>query len=238
MSITSIGVPYSDVGLADFEQLDIWLQTWLLGGNLPRLISYPFTIEENQTLVLGQVVGLNARDRIVPATVTSETTTSFVSDAGVVAGGTGGTNGAQVVTGTTGAGMKFQANVTIAGGVITAVNSMAVEGAYSAPPANAAVEPVTGAGLTGATLSLTVESVTTTVEGVQATGVMTQNLTTAVGQDDVTAPVWYSGNFSLRGLTWDASFGAAGTTDNLKLSAFQGAPTPTQITVTQRQSDL
>lgn len=72
----------------------------------------------------------------------------------ITAGGTGGTTGAQTVTGTTGTGTKFTASVTIAGGAITAVNSVSSAGAYTAMPANLAAEPVTGASLSGATLNL------------------------------------------------------------------------------------
>ena len=85
--------------------------------------------------------------------VVTVATTQVVS-ATVAAGGTGGTNGAAVVTGTTGTGTMFQANVTIAGNAITAVNSIVVAGSYTVNPTTIANEPVTGAGLTGAALSV------------------------------------------------------------------------------------
>lgn len=78
----------------------------------------------------------------------------YVASATIVNGGTGGTNGAQTVTGTTGAGTKFQASVTVTGGVITAINSITVQGSYTALPTNPTAEPVTGAALAGATVSL------------------------------------------------------------------------------------
>jgi hypothetical protein len=81
-------------------------------------------------------------------------TNTMVQSATVVNGGGGGTNGTQTVTGTTGTGTKFQASVTITGGSITAVNSISVNGNYTANPTSIVLEPVTGAGLTGATLSL------------------------------------------------------------------------------------
>lgn len=81
-------------------------------------------------------------------------TTTQLESAAVVAGGTGGANGTATVTGTTGTGIKFQASVTIAGGTITAVLSITVPGAYTVNPTGLAAEPVTGAGLTGATLGL------------------------------------------------------------------------------------
>lgn len=87
--------------------------------------------------------------------------TYFVQNAAVAAGGSGGTNGTQTVTGTTGTGTKFQASVTVSGNAITAVNSITTIGAYSALPSNLSAEPVTGASLTGATLSLAMSSVIT-----------------------------------------------------------------------------
>lgn len=73
----------------------------------------------------------------------------------IVNAGSGGTPGAAVITGTTGTGTKFQANVTIGGGgSITSINSIAVAGSYTGNPTNLAAEPVTGGGLTGATVSL------------------------------------------------------------------------------------
>jgi hypothetical protein len=80
--------------------------------------------------------------------------TTQVVSATIAAGGTGGTNGTQTVTGTTGSGTKFQASVTVSGGAITAVGSISVAGAYTVNPTTLTDEPVTGAGLTGAALSL------------------------------------------------------------------------------------
>lgn len=81
----------------------------------------------------------------------------------VNSGGSGGTNGAQVVTVVGGVGVTTAAqfNVTVSGGAITAVNSVATAGLYErgpnlAPPSlvSTAVQ-VTGAGLSGATLDVT-----------------------------------------------------------------------------------
>jgi hypothetical protein len=70
--------------------------------------------------------------------------------------GSGGTPGTATVTGTSGTGTKFTANVTIgAGGNMTAVNSF-TGGAYTANPSalygNRFIVPVTGGGLSGAYL--------------------------------------------------------------------------------------
>lgn len=99
-----------------------------------------------------------------PATGTVLVTLPLSSPAGIVTlavqsatvanGGTGGTDGNQMVAGTTGTGSKFQASVTITGGAISAVLGIVVAGAYSAAPTNIMAEPVTGAGLTGAALSV------------------------------------------------------------------------------------
>lgn len=81
-----------------------------------------------------------------------------VYSATVKSGGSGGSNGTQTVTGTTGTGTKFQASVTVSGGAITAVLGVTVGGLYTVRPTNLAAEPVTGASLTGATLSLTMDA--------------------------------------------------------------------------------
>lgn len=80
-----------------------------------------------------------------------------VVSATIHAAGTGGTDGTATVTGTTGtvaSGTRFQASVTIAGGIITAVNSITVAGIYNTNPTSIAAEPVTGGGLTGAELTV------------------------------------------------------------------------------------
>lgn len=98
-------------------------------------------------------------------------TATQVVSASVAAGGTGGTNGTATVTGTTGTGTKFQANVTISGNAITAVNSLTLPGAYTVSPTNLNAEPVTGGGLTGATLKIAM--------GVQAVSVFAGGVFTA-----------------------------------------------------------
>lgn len=100
------------------------------------------------------------------AGVFTVTHTKAVS-ATVNAGGSGGTPGTQTVTGTTGTGTKFQASVTVSGGgAITAVLSITVAGDYTVNPTDITQEPVTGASLTGAKLSVVM-------------GVLTKSVTTA-----------------------------------------------------------
>lgn len=78
----------------------------------------------------------------------------------ISAAGSGGTDGTQTVTGTTGTGTKFQASVTVTGGAITAVLSITVAGDYTVAPTSP--DPVTGASLVGAQLALTVGALTGT----------------------------------------------------------------------------
>lgn len=92
-----------------------------------------------------------------------------VVSATVFSSGSGGTNGTQTVTGTTGTGVPFQASVTVAGGTITAVLSITSGGSYSANPT--AHDPVVGASLTGAVLAVVV--------GVNAVSVTSPGIFTA-----------------------------------------------------------
>jgi hypothetical protein len=104
------------------------------------------------------------------ATTAGEVTVAStkVVSATVAAPGSGGTDGTQTVTGTTGTGTKFQASVTIASGSITAVSSIVLGGDYTVNPTSLTNEPVTGASLTGAQLNVVmgVNAVTLTNAGV------------------------------------------------------------------------
>ncbi len=113
--------------------------------------------------------------------VTLQVVTSKVNSAIVNIGGSGGTPGTATVTGTTGVGTKFQANVTIgAGGNITAVNSITSGGAYTTNPnwVNTGggyyyyIETVTGAGLVGAELLISMGVGTVSI---QNPGAFSQN---------------------------------------------------------------
>lgn len=77
-----------------------------------------------------------------------------VISAAVVSGGSGGSNGAVTITGTTGTGTKFQATGTIAAGALTGALTVTVVGDYTTNPTSLSAEPVTGGSLSGATVSL------------------------------------------------------------------------------------
>ena len=119
-------------------------------GSAAYILFYSGTLPQSpdNTVPGGNLLGANPMSNPIGTIVYS------VQNAAVVAGGSGGTNGTQTVTGTTGTGTKFQASVTVSGGAITAVLSITVPGQYTALPSNLNSEPVTGASLTGATLSL------------------------------------------------------------------------------------
>lgn len=65
--MSNITVPYSEVGKASFEKLDNYIQSFLLAGDEPELISYPFSVAKSQTIAKWQVVGLDASGNLVPA---------------------------------------------------------------------------------------------------------------------------------------------------------------------------
>jgi hypothetical protein len=66
---------------------------------------------------------------------------------------------------------------------------------------------------------------------IKAVGVLTQAVVGNAG-GTTTVPVFFSGCFNPAALVWDASF----DTDAKKLAAFNGSPSPTQITLRARQA--
>lgn len=88
--------------------------------------------------------------------VLTVSTTKVVGTPTVAAAGAGGTPGTATVTGTTGTGTKFQATVTIdGGGTLASVDALIVAGSYTVNPTSLTNEPVTGGGLVGAQLAIT-----------------------------------------------------------------------------------
>lgn len=90
----------------------------------------------------------------LPLSSTAGTASLTVQSLVITNAGSGGTTGAQLVTGTTGTGTRFQASVTIAGGAIVAILGIVIAGVYSMAPTLLSNEPVSGAGLVGASLGL------------------------------------------------------------------------------------
>jgi hypothetical protein len=127
--------------------------------------------------------------------------TTKVASATVAAAGSGGTDGTQTVTGTTGIGTKFQASVTVTGGEITAVLSITVGGSYATNPTSLTNEPVTGANLTGAQLSVKM--------GVYTIGATTAGSYSALPSDPVSQ---FSTSGSGTGATFNVLWGVLGGT--------------------------
>lgn len=121
-----------------------------------------------------------------------------VMTAVVNAGGTGGTNGAVTITGTTGTGTKFQATGTIAGNALTGPLVVTVAGDYTVAPTIAG-DAITGGSLTGATVTLVM-------------GVLTLALTTPGGYTVAppTANTPTNGTGTGTGVTVTAAFGLGG----------------------------
>lgn len=170
-------------------------QITLAGGTY----SVPATLQVTTSLLVallpnyGFGTGYAPADTVTLAGGTSTTKpivtigSTQVMDATIASPGSGGTAGSAVVSGTTGTGTRFQANVTIASGAITAVNSIALSGRYTVNPTTPAAEPVTGGGLSGATLNLAMgpAQISVTNAGVftanPAGGVLTQFATSGGG---------------------------------------------------------
>jgi hypothetical protein len=86
------------------------------------------------------VIALHPADSVLSATVNAV--------------GSGGTNGVAVITGTTGTGTKFQARGLIVSGALTSPLTIVTPGSYTTDPTSLVAEPVTGGGLTGATVGI------------------------------------------------------------------------------------
>lgn len=163
-----------------------YLTPAILNVTNTRLVSTIATQNTTSTnYVPADTVTLSGGTFSVAAVVTVNTTR--VSSATVAAGGAGGTDGTQTVTGTTGTGTLFTASVTVAGGTITAVLSITTGGSYTVNPTVLANEPVTGASLVGAQLALSmgVNTVTVLTAGVfsvnPTSGIFTQSATSGTG---------------------------------------------------------
>lgn len=168
----------------------------------------------------GEVITLAGGETDDPAALTVATTQ--VVAANVAVGGSGGTNGTQTVTGTTGTGTKFQASVTIAAGAITAVLSILVPGNYTVNPSALALEPVTGAGLTGAKLLVKMGVLTATVSHAGEYLMVPAN---PVAQASSTG----NGTQATFTMTWDATVAAVCTWDGKQFIIESASTGPSSV---------
>lgn len=92
----------------------------------------------------GSIVTLDGGNAVVRAQVAIPTTRVTSFNPVAIFAGIGGTPGPAVLTGTTGTGTKWQANVTIGGGgTVTSVNSIAAVGSYTSNPVTGTFGPLT-----------------------------------------------------------------------------------------------
>jgi hypothetical protein len=137
-------------------------------------INLSSVIKLNRALVINSTIGANGLLQVYsgspppspdyPATGTllaslplaTSAATAFycVQQAIINNPGVNGTDGTSLVSGTTGSGVMCQISVQILNGAIFAVQAISLPGAYVTSPTDITNEPVIGAGLAGATLSL------------------------------------------------------------------------------------
>lgn len=166
---------------------------------VPLTAGLGVAINDTFTLSGGTVQGAgpNGNGTATAGVATLVTATHLkVITAVVNAGGTGGTNGAVTITGTTGTGTKFQATGTIAGNALTGPLVVTVAGDYTVAPTIAG-DAVTGGSLTGATVTLVM-------------GVLTLALTTPGGYTVAPPTANTPTNGTGTGVTVTAAFGLGG----------------------------
>lgn len=166
------------------------------------------------------------------APVLAVNTTQVVS-ATIANGGTGGTNGTQTVTGTTGTGTKFQASVTVAGGIITAILSISVAGSYLTNPTLLTAEPVTGGGVNGATLNLNMGILTFSIVNPGSFTVNSATFTQASSTGNGTGATFNAGIFGVltATITTAGSYSVVPTNPVLQAST-SGSGTGVQFNIT------
>lgn len=118
-------------------------------------------------------------------------TTTTLASAAANATGSGGTNGACILTGTTGSNQqgtgRFSINATIGSNHITAIGAIITGGTYTTNPTSLTAEPVTSnCGLTGATLTIkmgafSIIPTTIGIYSVAPSGTVSQGSTSGVG---------------------------------------------------------
>lgn len=123
------------------------------------------TTSGSATATVSSTAGLAIGMSIINPNVTPGTTISdipsTVTGATVSTGGSGGANGAVVLTVVGGTGTASTINGTISGGALTAITTVATPGAYTYLPPNPV--QVTGGGLSGATINITTARTTITM---------------------------------------------------------------------------
>jgi hypothetical protein len=149
-------------------------------------------------LTTSGAVAIDATFRIGWPQIETTNINSSVASAVIAAAGSGGTNGTAVYQVGGGTGTAATLNVTIAGGVLSAVNSVASAGSYTAFPSSpAALTYVsgTGTGLTGATVTLT--QTNNSALGFATSPIRTTAAAAARLADTISTPLTFGAAYSL-----------------------------------------
>lgn len=260
--MANVTIPYADPGRASFEEMDTYLQGFLLNGNHPELApAYGFPMPNSTTFKQFSVLGLDANGKLAMATE------GFV--AGVSATGTLTFSGAGSAAETVTIGSRTYTLVAAS----PAVNQVLI-GASAAATANnliAAINGDAGAGTTYGTGTVPHQEVSARLNSAGVVGIVAHDAGTG-GNDIATTETGVAIAFGAATLTGGlnaggvkarfvlaqaATLGASGTangqcwyqgnfnsnalvwdesftTDAQKANAFYGAPTPTNIIVAAR----
>ena len=258
--MANITYPYADPGRAVFEQLDTYLQNFLLAGNHPELKpAYSYALALNTSFAQFAVVGLDADGKLAMATRGNDAAAA----AGTLTFSGVGTAADEILIGShtyTLVASPSAADEILIGATATAtadnltaaINGDAGEGtlygtgtvAHTSVTAEAAVGVVTVTAafvgtdgndiVTTETGTLTAWGAATLTGGVDVGGVpaigVLAHAASLGGSGTGTGPVWYSGAFNSDALVWDVSFDL----DAEREAAFRGAPTPTSIIIAKR----
>lgn len=240
--MADVKIPYADPGRASFEQMDTYLQQFLLAGNHPQLSpAYGYPVQFNANYEQFSVLGLDSAGELVRATdgvaVAATRTVGSGNGALTFTARTPGARGnlitvAIVATAST-------ASVAVSGNAITITPATAAATANDVaalvnnhPDANDLVS--VAAGGTGGSAVGTAASgaLAGGLDDVKAIGVLAHAVSRgpSPAAAAVNGQVLYQGNFNQDALVWHASFDS----DAKKQAAFRGSPTPTNIIVGKR----
>lgn len=258
--MATITPPYVDPGRAGYEVLDTYTQQFLLAGSHPQLQpAFGFPLANSTSFRQFSVVGLDAAGKLALATagVAAAAATGTLTFSGVgtandtiTIGGVvyklvaspaaandvkigadvtaSAANLVAAITGAAGAGTLYGAG-TLQHPDVSATSALGVVTLTARTTGDNGNEVATTESGSGTAFGATTLTGGKDKGGIRAIGVLAQ--AAALGASGTgNGQVWYSGCFNIGALVWDSSF----TTDALKLNAFFGAPTPTNILTAKR----
>jgi len=185
-------------------------------GNLTYGSSpFPVLVVAGTGYAPGDSVTLTGGTSTTAAKVSISTTKAI--SATVNAGGTGGTNGACTVTGTTGSGTLAQFSGTVSGNSLIGPLTVVLAGSYNSNPISLSAEPVTGCGLSGATVSMVMGALTASMT---VAGNYTATPSNPVAQGSTTG----SGSGAMFNMTWGPN--APQPSDTVMANCTSGSASP------------